>query len=153
GYTRCNTGVQQCMKQSTFPDGTSCGTNMVCSVGQCVACTAGGSCPSPDPCRTATYSCKTRAQVCSPSRNAPGCSICGTDTVGATGLCVACVAGSDCLPTNSLCKKGQPWCSGAAQRTTGNDTAPDGTSCGTNYVCHGGSCAYCAAGGSCSTPP
>ena len=153
GVTDCSTGVEKCMPKSTYADGTSCGTDEVCKSGQCVACKAGGTCPSSGPCKTATISCATGAPVCGDSGNAPNGTSCGTNQVCQSGSCVACVEGGDCQPASSPCKKGKLSCAtGAPVCVAQSDNEPDGMSCGSSYVCKSGACVYCSAGGSCTAP-
>ncbi len=89
----CTSGSAVCTDTSqAAQNGTSCGTNQVCNSGSCVACTAGASCTSPDPCGTATTSCTLGVQTCQISGPASGkqgqsCGMSSTGTCSAQGVC------------------------------------------------------------------
>ena len=161
GTTSCASGVATCTDTGTAaPNGTSCGTNEVCSGGACVACTAGLSCTPANVCHTGTTSCVSGASTCTDSGTtvANGTS-CGTNQVCDNGACSACTAGLSCTPAN-VCHTGTTSCaSGASTCTDTGAAAPNGTSCGTGEVCNSGTCGACVpktcqtAGASCGTPP
>ena len=122
------------------PDGTSCGMNLVCSAGSCVACAVGASCTSTNSCHTAALTCSA-GPVCTDSGNkAPGTScgmnqVCGSGASG--GMCVPCTVGAICTSTNS-CHTAALTCS-AGPVCTDSGNQPDGTACpGGN--CFSGSC-------------
>jgi hypothetical protein len=86
----------------------------------------------------------------------------GRDTVVATSrqdatrsdqtVVTVCNAGGVCVPSNP-CRIGNVSCAGAMGPVcleTGS-SSPNGTPCGTNQVCNGGSCVSCTPGGACTT--
>lgn len=90
--TSCAVGGNQ-------PDGTLCGSGLVCSSGACApSCVAGVTCTptgSPDPCKTYATTCtSTLAQeVCAPAGNVPAGTTCnGTSTCQADGTCLGALA-------------------------------------------------------------
>ena len=141
----CATGAPRCTVTGNAADGTTCGTDQVCSAGACVACKAGVACTPTNPCRAGSTSCATGAAVC----NDTGVSVangtaCGAGKVCSTGACVACASGSSC-PASSACKTAAVDCtSGSAVcKDTGN--VADGTGCGASKTCAAGVCG-CATG-------
>ncbi len=72
GTLSCATGMPSCTDTgTTLPNGTDCGTNMVCNAGSCVACTANSPC-TPATCKTGATSCATGAMVCVANGNVLG---------------------------------------------------------------------------------
>ena len=131
------------------PDGTSCGTNMVCSAGACVACTAGLACTPANACHAGFTACSPTI-TCADSGNAlVNGTVCGTNRVCNSGTCGACTAGASCQPTN-LCRTGATSCVTGTSVCAETGNRPNGTACGTNQVCNNGSCAACTAGGACT---
>jgi hypothetical protein len=132
--------------------GSACGTDKVCSGATCVSCAAGKSCPvTGDLCKTGLTSCATGASACAAAGNVANGSSCGTGRVCMDGMCIACVAGASCTPTNP-CHTGTLACStGAAVCTDTNMLLPDGTTtvCGANRVCRAGMCVSCTAAQPC----
>ena len=101
GKTTCSGSNQTCADAGAAPNGTSCGTDMVCHNGACAACQAGASCASPDPCGAATYSCSLGVPVCSVTSAAkPDGTQCGLTTFG------TCQAGHCQCPTGSTYYQG-----------------------------------------------
>lgn len=157
----CHTGTTSCLVgsvgtciESTTPvtDGTTCGTNLVCSAGACTACTAGVSCPIvANPCHNGTTSCSTGTSVCvDAATNVTDGTTCGTNLVCSAGTCAACTAGVACTPANP-CHTGTTSCAtGASVCADTTVNQPNGTSCGTNLVCSAGACAACIQGDPCT---
>ncbi|MBL8949805.1 MAG: hypothetical protein JNK82_03450, partial [Myxococcaceae bacterium] len=155
GTIGCATGGPVCNDAAAArPNGTSCGTNQVCSGGACVACTAGLSCnPGGNACALGSTTCGTGTSVCTFSANIAAGTSCGANLVcDGMGGCVACVAGQACSPGGNLCRTGTIACGGGAPVCTASGNVAAGTSCGSNQVCDGnGACVACAAGMACST--
>lgn len=150
GKVSCATGSAVCMEAGNVPEGTMCGTNMVCSTGACVPCTNGAACAPANPCHTGTLSCGGGAPTCTDS----GTSVsdgqtCATDKVCYQGACVDCRAGTSCQVSGKPCRSGVTSCNTgqAVCQETGN--AENGTTCDTGKVCSNGSCLACEAGATC----
>lgn len=135
-------------------DGTSCGANQVCKAGACTACVAGRSCAVPgNPCHTGVTACDTGSEVClDKGQNAPNGTGCEKDKVCSAGSCVTCVVGKSCIPAGNACHSGVTTCD------TGIETCVDqgalmqnGTACGQDKVCSGGTCVACQAGAACTS--
>src|SRR5205814_1821391 len=75
---------------------------------------------------------------------------CGSNLACQGGLCAACTAGKTCSPTGSPCHAGQTSCATGREVCVDLGSAlPNGTGCGTDQVCSGGSCVACAGGTAC----
>lgn len=85
----CDTGLPVCTDTGTAPDGTSCGTDQVCSGGVCGTCVAGVDCTPPGSCTIHTTDCSTGTSVCTDTGTpvADGTS-CGTSLVCTGGVCL-----------------------------------------------------------------
>ncbi|HVU02784.1 MAG TPA: hypothetical protein VHE30_13585 [Polyangiaceae bacterium] len=149
GTLDCSTGVN-CVQSGYQNDGTSCGTDMVCSGGACTACTAGDTCTPTNPCQMGTQSC-TNGPVCAASGTLTDGTSCGTSQVCSGGNCVYCTDGATCTPTGTpaVCHKYGTDCSTGGQcKDLGS--ADDGTYCGGgNQYCIGGVCKTCNYGDRC----
>ncbi|MBS2028368.1 MAG: hypothetical protein JST54_10725 [Deltaproteobacteria bacterium] len=128
-------------------DGNLCNGVSTCSTGTCTQTTPPVDCSVAPTCYSAVgASCDTTSGQCQFVAENPG-TACGTGTDGGVdhvcdglGGCVACTAGGACAPTNA-CHLGAYSCStGAAVCTDTGTNAPDGTNCGPNAYCNGGSC-------------
>jgi len=114
-------------------------------------CTEGDACvPDAAPCNAGTISCASGSPVCTDTgKAADDGTACGTDKVCSSGTCTACKVGSDCLPDpKNSCATGKMACSGGPACVSNGDAA-DGTNCGTNKVCSGGTCTACKEGDTC----
>ena len=154
GSTSCATGSPVCQESGNRPNGTSCGSNMVCNAGSCVTCTAGGACtPTSNPCHTGTLSCTTGAATCTDSgSNQPDGTACGANLVCRGGSCVSCTAGQACQPTNP-CKNGQTSCTTGSMVCVETTNKGAGTLCGAGQSCAAGVLtlpAMCNAAGTCA---
>jgi hypothetical protein len=149
GATTCNTGAPTCVESGNVADGSSCGSNMVCSNGSCVSCTAGLSCTPTNPCRTGMTSCSPSITCTMTANMLPNGTTCGTDRVCNAGTCSACTAGAACQPAN-VCKIGATSCATGSSVCAESANLPNGTPCGSNLVCMSGSCATCSAGSACT---
>lgn len=156
GVTSCATGTQTCVNSmANTPAGTSCGTDQVCNAGSCVACAAGAACSTnPTACKVGVTSCTTGALACidSAANRPPGTS-CGTNQVCNAGACNACTENAACTPVGYPCANGATSCATGSPVCNPTTNVPDGTTCGTNSVCHLGRCVPCTAGLGCTTNP
>ena len=95
--TTCNGAgtVTTCSPATNRPDGTTCGSGLVCSIGSCVAaCVAGNACTpagTPIACRAYATTCDATGTVtsCSPAANLPDGTTCGTASICSAGTCAA----------------------------------------------------------------
>jgi hypothetical protein len=140
----CSTGAPVCTEVGNIPDGTSCGTNEVCSGGSCVACTTGMPCTLSNPCQTGGLtSCNTGQESCVATGNVTDGTTCGTSALCCSGVCATCStstnATNSCLGTtcNVTCEPGFSMCSGLCLFTISD-----------NNAC-GASCVACPAGSTC----
>ncbi len=139
--TECSSGSPVCTDRTFQPTGTSCGTNLVCSpAGACVACTAGATCASANPCHTAAISCSSSAPVCTDTGNVVNGTSCGAGMVCNGGVCSACVQGATCTSTNPCDATATTECSSGAPVCTDRTFKPDGTSCGAGMTCNAAIC-------------
>ncbi len=133
---------------SQAPKGTACsnGGGTVCDdAGNCVACNDSSDCPTP---KTVCQVANCAAHACSVT-NAPAETTCDDDggkVCDGDGVCVACVAPTDCPASTTVCAA--PACNDHA---CGDTDAPLGTPCtdGGGVVCNGtGTCvaSHCADG-------
>ena len=151
GVVACDDGQPVCSNAMAAEDGVDCGTNKVCSSGECVACKAGDAC-QPDAnnvCAAGEVSCA-NGPTCEAAGNTKNGTSCGTDQVCSAGACTACKVGDACDPAGQPCKTGTLACSNGPQcQVAGNKTA--GAECGTDQVCaSNGTCASCVQGGACT---
>src|SRR4051812_4670596 len=111
GTQSCAGGTPTCTDTNTaVSDGQTCGTDRVCRQGACMDCRAGQDCvPTGQLCRIGITSCNTGTAVCIDSGNAANGKDCGTGKVCSNGSCLACSAGTACVPTNP-CHKGTLSC-------------------------------------------
>lgn len=152
----CHQGMQSCAPGQpcidtgqVLPPGSSCGLNKVCNAsGVCVDCRAGATCMG-SPCKVGQYQCGSGSELCTDVGNAPNGTSCGQGRVCLAGECRDCAAGASCTPSNP-CHAGVLSCtSGPACDDTGN-FRPDGTRCGDNLYCNGGTCVPCTPGIACT---
>jgi hypothetical protein len=151
GSIVCATGAPVCTETDNKPNGSTCGTGMVCQAGTCATCQAGGACTPTNKCHTGTLVCSGASPSCTDTNTnvAAGMS-CGTDMVcDGRGACAACVQGMDCVVPGKPCRKGTIACNTGAPVCIESGDAANGTVCGTNLVCQAGNCAACSAGAIC----
>lgn len=156
GVHDCSTGTQQCINGAAVPNGTSCGSNMVCNGGVCTSCTAGQACTGqPDPlCHAGTTSCATGTSVCVNGTALANGTVCGTNMVCNAGVCSACTAGLSCTgQPDPLCHAGTTSCASGTSVCANGAALANGTACGSNQVCNAGACTTCASGDACTTQP
>jgi len=152
--TACTNGVATCTDATTpKANGTSCGTNQVCSSGACAACTANVKCTPAAACHQGLTSCTTGVSVCmDQNANVTDGTPCGTNAVCSAGACGACVGGAACTPKTNVCHVGATSCAtgvSVCADTMANVAA--GTDCGAGEVCNGsGACVACVAGTTCA---
>ena len=151
GSVVCATGAPVCTETDNKPNGTSCGTGMVCQAGACATCQAGGACSPTNRCHTGTLVCSGAAPSCTDSgTNVTAGTSCGTDMVcNGSGACGACVQGMDCVVPGKPCRKGTIACNTGAPVCIESGDVANGTICGANMVCQLGNCAACSAGAAC----
>lgn len=158
--TGCRAGVPICTDIGGWlSNGTACGADAVCFMGECSPCAAGQACPIPDPygnpdaCRVGAIACGTGLPVCADTGPAPDGTTCagGGPYVCKGGACTYCMEGMTCTPAEQPCHDGAV----TACATTGGtcvDTGavrPNGWWCGDavpNGVCREGACVECPYG-------
>lgn len=153
GALSCVGGTPACTDTGVpVSNGSSCGPNEVCNAGNCVSCTAGVVCTPANACHVGATSCATGTSVCGDTGNpVPNGTACDPGSVCNGGTCVACNAGASCVPSNPCYTTGQIVCStGSPVCTPTGSPLPDGTGCGTNMVCGGGTCNACTANAPCT---
>jgi hypothetical protein len=149
GVLFCSSGIPECKDANhNAGNGSSCGTNMVCSNGECTACTANSSCTPDEPCKTGKTSCETGTSVCLPSGNVANGKSCGGSQVCLNGGCVA------CMPNAQRCSP-----AGDAVQSCRSDGSgySDVTSCAAGCDTNSHTCRQCSGGtrecnGSCIDP-
>jgi hypothetical protein len=151
GSIVCATGSPVCTETNNKPNGSSCGTGMVCQSGTCATCQVGGACTPTNKCHTGTLVCSGAAPSCTDSgTNVAAGTSCGTDMVcSAAGACGACVQGMDCVVPGKPCRKGTIACNTGTPVCIESSDVANGTVCGANMVCQAGNCAACSAGSIC----
>jgi hypothetical protein len=154
GTLSCSVGTADCVDSNrNGANGSSCGDNMVCNNGNCVACTDATSCTTATPCKVAKTSCATGTSQCIDSGNSPNGTNkgCGSGRVCRDGICVACAEGMTCVP--APCRQGTITCAGGVSACQDNGIMENnGTPCGTmGHVCRNGACVACAEGSACSS--
>lgn len=152
---QCGSGSAVCTETGNVADGSSCGTDQVCSAGVCVGCTAGLACTPANPCSVGVTSCATGASTCvestTPATPVADGTTCGTDLACSAGVCASCAAGAACTPANP-CHQGATSCAtGTSVCVDTLATLPDGTGCGSGQVCFAGSCIACTQGAACTS--
>jgi hypothetical protein len=143
-----------CTDTGNVPDGTSCGTDLVCGGGTCNACTSGQACTPANPCHAGSISCTTGFPVCvDTGTNLANGTTCGTGQVCLNGACNACSASQPCslVPPANECHVGTTDCSTGTQLCVDTlQIRPAGAAC-TGGVCNGAEvCIACTPGASCS---
>jgi len=156
GATDCTTGQPLCQNAAPLPNGTSCGTNLVCNAGACASCTAGVACTTnPDTlCHDGATSCATGTSACVDGAAKANGTTCGTNQVCNTGACVSCTANVACTgQPDAICHVGVTNCSTGTSTCVNGAALSNGTACGSNLVCDNGACVACTAGAACTTNP
>jgi hypothetical protein len=135
----CVGGVLQCHESGNVADGTSCGANLFCVTGSCVACTAGASCvPAASACHTGAIACPSGTCVDTGTNAAAG-TACGANQVcDGNNACVACTPGASCVPANA-CHVGAVACAAGKSCTDTATNVANGTACA-GGTCQSGAC-------------
>ncbi|MGH7435875.1 MAG: hypothetical protein ACRENE_09390 [Polyangiaceae bacterium] len=154
GLLECDGGTLSCVATSTAPNGSLCDAGAVCGQGACNACDNGADCTPTSSCAKKTIDCSSGTAACVAAGNVADGTPCGTNLFCSGGACMACTAGTSCVPTGTganPCHQGIVSCSAGQVVCTEQPTknAANGTSCGTNSVCSAGSCVACTANVSC----
>ncbi len=135
----CSSGYPVCTDNGNQPNGTSCGTNQVCTAGACTACTQGAACTPTNPCHNGVQDCaQGYACVDAGTSLADGTS-CGTNQVCGGGVCNACIPGQPC-PSGNPCHTAALVCSSGFPVCTDNGNQANGTGCGAGQTCNAGAC-------------
>ena len=146
GTIVCTTGAPVCTETDNKPNGTGCGTGMVCQAGACVACQAGASCEPTNRCHTGTLQCTGGTPTCMDTNtNVPPGTTCGQDRVCNAGACTDCTVGATCNVTGKPCRRGTTACNTGAPVCLEAGDQPNGSVCGNNQVCSAGMCVACTA--------
>jgi hypothetical protein len=145
GTIACNTGTPVCIEAGNQPNGTPCGSNMVCANGSCAACSVGTACQPTNPCHAGVTVCAPSIGCTDTGQSLANGASCGTDRVCNAGTCVSCSSGASCQPTNA-CKTGATSCATGSPVCVESGNRPNGTMCGANMVCSAGSCVACTPG-------
>ena len=144
--TGCRAGEPICTDIGGWlPNGSGCGQDQVCYMGECQPCAAGSGCtPDSGPCHLGAIACSTGLPVCQDTGAlAANGTSCGQDQVCYYGSCNWCASGWDCTPWDS-CAVSRTDCSqGWQQCLPTGEQRPDGTQCGPFGVCRTGACEYC----------
>ena len=152
GTTSCTTGASTCANATDVQNGTACGTNMVCSSGQCTACTANAACsPNSNVCLLGYVDCSSGSAVCTQNGLASAGTPCGASQVcDGNGNCGACTTGTSCNPSGNVCMTGTTSCTTGTSTCANATAVQSGTACGTNMVCNSGACTACTANQVCN---
>ena len=151
GTIVCSTGAPVCTETDNKANGATCGSGLVCQEGACKPCVTGETCTPTNACHAGKLDCSASAPTCNDTGMGvpPGAS-CGPDKVcNPAGTCVACVAGAMCTVATNACRSGTIACSTGAPVCIESGNTTDGTSCGMDKVCSGGTCVACSPGLSC----
>jgi len=91
GARSCTAGASTACTDTNLnrPDGTGCGTNLVCRAGACVPCAEGNSCEAAtNRCKLGFVSCSSGFPVCTEGANKPDGTSCGPGDACRAGACV-----------------------------------------------------------------
>lgn len=127
GTIGCGTGQPICGGLAFLANGTSCGSDQVCSEGACVACKSGVACDDGNPCKAGFTTCATGKSVCGGLASVADSKPCGGTKVCVSGRCIECVEGEACVVGDG-CRVGTLRCATGAF-CSGIKDAPDGTAC------------------------
>lgn len=146
GTVSCAQGPA-CDTEGNVKNGTSCGTNKVCSAGTCAACIVDELCdPAGQPCKNGKRTCN-NGPACVATTNKVAGLDCGTDQVcDSGGACVSCVQDGVCTPNGKECHVGLMDCTAGPNCTDTGTPATDGLTCdgSANFnFCKAGVCAAC----------
>jgi hypothetical protein len=112
------------------------------------SCASGQACTPDTACQIGLTACDGGLQRCIATSSAKDGTQCDdAGSVCSSGACAACKAGLDCSEAGS-CQRMQISCAMGPQ-CTAQGNQPNGSSCGPNLYCNGGTCAPCTNGASC----
>ena len=150
GMIDCSTGVPVCLESGNAQEGASCGSNLVCASGQCVACATNATCTPANPCHDGALVC-TGAPVCmDKGTSLKDGSPCGASKVCLTGVCTDCLAAQDCSVSGKPCRTGKTSCDTGQSVCLESGNVNNGQTCGTGLVCSNGACIACVANAACT---
>jgi len=138
-----------------LPNGTPCGSNLVCSAGLCTSCVNGMACTLPnDPCRRGQLICNGNGTpTCKPGTtlvpDGTACVAGQSDFVCVAGTCTSCPNFGSSCSTESGCMTGTISCPHGKPECTTESNVTDLRQCtttdaGTGF-CEGGRCHACTA--------
>ncbi len=154
GQISCGGGSPTCVPTGNYAaDGTACGTDSVCSGGVCSGCQADKTCTPSDPCTVGKTSCDSGTEQCVPTATpAPDGTACPGGACQ-SGTCNPCSAGAACVLPDLPCMNAEISCeTGAPVCKSTGQAVGNGTACGGDQYCSGGTCKTCVEGKVCSVP-
>ncbi len=146
GVIDCGTGSEVCVDGAAASG--SCGTNLICVDGDCVACTSGADCDADaNPCTHDTMSCGGASPGCGFSNNVGNGTSCGAGLAcNGSGAC-QCAAGGSCNDGNACTSNDIYTCpSGPTGAAVCAGTSIVGTGCNDSNSCTTGDVWSCPGG-------
>jgi hypothetical protein len=155
GTTACTVGVQSCVDSEVpQPNGTACGTDLVCVNGACTACQEGAQCQPVNRCQVGVLQCTAASgPSCEPTQLRPAGTVCDTDAVcGMGGACTPCTAAALCTTNANQCMTGKVVCTSGEPVCVDDVNKAPGSAC-TGGVCNAGTCNACTQDATCASNP
>ncbi|MBN2359234.1 MAG: hypothetical protein JXR83_07250, partial [Deltaproteobacteria bacterium] len=149
GTLDCSSGFE-CVDLVAKPDGTRCGAGGYCRGGVCAPCHHFALCTANDGCRVGEIDCTIDGTPrCVDLANVADGTACGSGRMCRDGACTACgYVGGSCRSADG-CQQGTIDCSAGVPSCVNLTDVADGTPCGTDRLCQGGTCSGCAQGAAC----